>query len=235
MAAPTLREGRSGVQPLRRADRRTATSVLSAGPRQATPRSSRAVPPGARRGGGGRLAPGGPLGHISGMPSPIRTHRGPDGSLVHAVALPPERLPAVSPRALLAAWDTARAAADARRWGPPRTLIFRRPDGEATELAIADADAACWAAAVDGLAGLGTLPGLALCLRLLALIEVMTRASWLAGLFDVSIQGIELHPALLQAAATMPLDAGARFDEGSLRRLLSRPLTSRPLPAAGVP
>jgi len=30
-----------------------------------------------------------------------------------------------------------------------------------------------------------------------------------------------IRPALLDAAATMPLDAGARFDEGAIRRLLS--------------
>jgi hypothetical protein len=39
-------------------------------------------------------------------------------------------------------------------------------------------------------------------------------------------QGIELHPELLRAAAAMPLDAAARFDETGLRRLLSRPIPS---------
>jgi hypothetical protein len=40
-----------------------------------------------------------------------------------------------------------------------------------------------------------------------------------------------LHPALLRAAATMPLDGAARFDEGGLRRLLSRPLPQGGAPA----
>jgi hypothetical protein len=160
------------------------------------------------------------------MASPIRIARQEDGGLTYAVALPPEALPPVTPRALRLAWEAARAGAAAHRWGPPRRLLFRRAGGEVTEIVIADRDAACWAEAVDGIAGLGSLGGLALCLRLLALVEVMGRAAWLAGLFDLGAEGVELHPALLRAAAELPLDAGARFDEAGLRRLLSRPLAA---------
>lgn len=161
-------------------------------------------------------------------PNPVRVHRAPNGALTYAVALPPERLPAVPPERLLAAWDMARRAAALERWGPPRLMLFDRgEDAPPTRIAIADADAGCWAEAVDAEVGLDTLGGLALCLRLLALIEILTRAPWLAGLFDVTPDGIDLHPALLHAAATMPLDAAARFDEGGLRRLLSRPLPRR--------
>ena len=149
------------------------------------------------------------------------------GALAYAIPCPPESLPAVPAGALLAAWDAARAAAAAGRWGPPRTLVFRRDDAEPTVLAIADRDARCWAEAVDRRADLGTLAGLALCLRLLALVEVMGRAQWLAGMFDVTPQGVDLHPALLRAAATMPLDSGARFDAEALRRLLSRGIAAR--------
>jgi hypothetical protein len=158
--------------------------------------------------------------------APIATHRTAGGVVTHAVPLPPERLPAVQPGQLLAAWAEARRAAALHRWGPPRELLFapRHPGGEATRIAIADADAGCWAEAIDAAVGLETLPGLALCMRLLALVEVLTRARWLAGLFDVTPEGIDLHPALLSAAASMPLDAAARFDESGLRRLLSRPL-----------
>jgi hypothetical protein len=133
----------------------------------------------------------------------------------------------VRPEALLAAWQAARAGAAAGRWGPPRTLLFHREDAEPTVLAIADADARCWAEAVDRSADLGSLRGLSLCLRLLALVEVLARASWLAGMFDLTADGIELHPALVGAAASMQLDAGARFDATALRRLLSRGLASR--------
>ncbi len=157
------------------------------------------------------------------MPETIQIQAGEYGSLTYAIPLTPESLPAVRPAALLAAWDAAREAADAGAWGPPRRLIFLpAAHGEPTVLEIADPDARCWAEAVDRGADLGTVLGLALCLRLLALVEVMGRARWLVGLFDLGPGGVELHPALLSAAATMPLDAGARFDAEALRRLLSR-------------
>lgn len=165
---------------------------------------------------------------------PIRVREAPNGALTYAVAVPPERLPAVAPDRLLAAWAMARRAAALERWGPPRQMVFHRDDAPPTEIVIADADAGCWAEAVDSEVGLDTLSGLALCLRLLALIEVLTRASWLAGMFDVTPDGIDLHPALLRAAASMPLDSGARFDEPGLRRLLSRPLP-RPSPRSSSP
>lgn len=166
------------------------------------------------------------------MPVTIRVAQSPGGALTYAVPLPPDRLPAVRPGDLLAAWSLARRAAALHRWGPPRMLVFAprgagedaTAHGEPVQIAIADPDASCWAEAIDAELGLDTLSGLALCRRLLALIEVLTRAPWLSGLFDVTPDGIDLHPALLRAAATLPLDAGARFDEAGLRRHLSRPL-----------
>ena len=160
------------------------------------------------------------------MPTPIRVGRAPDGVLAYAVPIAPEALPAIAPRDLVSAWEHARAAAAAEQCGAPRRLLFRRPDGSAQELLLADADAACWAEAVDAAHGLATLAGLSVCLRLLALVEVLTRARWLAGLYSMTPEGIELHPALVRAAAAMPLDAAARFDETGLRRLLSRPIPS---------
>ena len=150
------------------------------------------------------------------------------GAIAYAVPCPPEHLPPVTPAALLAAWEAARTGARAGTWGPPRHLLFRRADGGVTRLAIADPDARAWAEAVDrGGADLGTLPGLSLCLRLLALVDGMARFGFLAGMFDVTVEGIDLHPALLRAAASMPLDHGARFDAEALRRLLSRGLPAR--------
>ncbi|WP_367615868.1 hypothetical protein [Plastoroseomonas hellenica] len=154
--------------------------------------------------------------------SPIRIARTPDGVLTYAVAVPPPALPAVRPRDLLAAWDMAREAAAAELWGPPRLLRFEGRDGEATTLAIADRDAAAWAEAIDARAGLATLPGLALCLRLLALVELLARAPALAGLYRIGPEGAEFHPALIAAAAAIPLDAGARFDAERLQGLISR-------------
>lgn len=79
------------------------------------------------------------------MPSSIRVARSPDGVPAYAVPLPPETLPPVAPRDLESAWDRARDAAAAERWGPPRRLLFRREDGTPQEMLLADADAACWA------------------------------------------------------------------------------------------
>jgi hypothetical protein len=154
----------------------------------------------------------------------IPVARAPDGALTYAIPIPPERLPPVPPGQLLAAWDLARSAAARRQWATPRTLVFPRPDGQPTELAIVDRDAAAWAEAIDSAVGLDTIDGLSLCLRLLALVEVLGRARSLAALFAVTPSGIDLHPSLLSAAAAMPLDGAARFDETGLHRLLSRPL-----------
>jgi hypothetical protein len=158
------------------------------------------------------------------MPQTIRVARAPDGALTYAIPFPPERLPPVPPHELLAAWELARSAAGRRRWGTPRTLVFPRPGGPPTEMAIADRDAGAWAEAIDRAVGLHTVGGLSLCLRLLALVEVLARVRWLAALFAVTPGGIDLHPSLLSAAAAMPLDGGARFDESGLHRLLSRSL-----------
>ena len=116
-------------------------------------------------------------------------------------------------------------------------MLFQPPEGEALQLAIADRDASAWADAIDQAHGLDSLHGMTLCLRLLALVDALSRLSWLAPWFSISAAGIDFQPCLLAAAATMPLDAGARLDEGGLRRVLSRPLAaspnqcpSRPLP-----
>ncbi|MBO1079671.1 hypothetical protein [Roseomonas haemaphysalidis] len=156
------------------------------------------------------------------MPTAIRVARAPDGALHYAIPCRPEQLPAVAPRDLSLGWDVARAAASAEHWGPHRTLRFLDDGAPGPVLTLADADAACWAEAVDRLADLQTLPGLALCLRLLALIELLGRARWMTGLFAIGADGIELHPALLAAAATQGLDAAGRFDETEMKRLLSR-------------
>ena len=154
---------------------------------------------------------------------PIQVAAGPAGSLIYRVPLSPERLPAVAPEALVSAWALARQAADSGHWGPPRHLVFARDDGAPTEIAIADADAGAWAEAVDAAVGLGNLAGLALCLRLLALIEVLGREPRLRPLFDLTPEGIAFDPRLLRAAATLPLDAAARFDAARLGGLLSLP------------
>jgi len=156
----------------------------------------------------------------------IPTREDASGMIAHAVPLPPQALPAVAPDALMEAWRRAANAARAHRWGPPRSFLF--PPGPAGEgsLHLTDRDACCWAASVDGSIGLDTLAGVSLCLRLLALVELLGRAPWTAGLFDIGPLGIELDPRLLDAAATHGLDGDARFDEKQMRRLFSRILSA---------
>lgn len=152
----------------------------------------------------------------------IRIGEGPAGCLTYLVDLPPEDLPSVCKRDLELAWYAARDAALAERSGTPRAFRFRRPDGGHTDLALADRDARCWAGAVDRSVGLRTAIGLSLCLRLLALVDLLTRAPWVRPLFHLARDGTEFHPALLRAAASQPLTSEARFDEAAFRMCLAR-------------
>ena len=159
-------------------------------------------------------------------PLPIRIARTRDGTLTYLVDLPPEALPPVRGRDLAAAWDHAREAAADAAWGAARLFRFQRPDGSVTDLALSDEDARCWAGAVDAAVGIGTSYGLSLCLRLLALVDLLGRASWTAGLFQIGRDGATLHPTLLATAAETQLTADARFDETRFRAHLARPLAA---------
>ena len=146
----------------------------------------------------------------------IRVGQAEDGTLTYLVDRTPDALPPVRSRDLAAAWDAAREAAAGCAWGARRLLRFRGGGG-IVDLALQDRDARCWAGAVDRLAGLQTSHGLSLCLRLLALVDLLGRASWTAGLCELGRDGAELHPALLRAAATRPLTSEAQFDESGFR------------------
>ena len=76
-------------------------------------------------------------------------------------------------------------------WGTPRLFRFCRADGTSTDLALADPDACCWAGAVDGTVGIGTSYGLSLCLRLLALVDLLASARWAGTLFAVRRDGAD--------------------------------------------
>jgi len=155
------------------------------------------------------------------MSRSIRTARTETGAIAYLVPVSPERLPAVSPGDLLRAWNVARHGAVERLWGTPRFLRFAQQGGmEPTEIAISDPDAGAWTEAIDRAFGLETLTGLSLCLRLLALVEVLTRAVRLEPFFDVTPAGVDLHPSLLAAAAVQPLNPVARFDEAVLMNRL---------------
>lgn len=153
---------------------------------------------------------------------PVRVGATADGILTYLIDLPPEALPPVRGRDLAAAWDAAREAASSSIWGAARLFRFRREDGSFTDVALADRDACCWAGAVDTTVGMNTTHGLSLCLRLLALVDLLARARWAGGLFSLERDGAALHPALLGAAATAPLTPDARFDETGFRLNLAR-------------
>lgn len=155
-------------------------------------------------------------------PGTIRVGSSPDGLMTYLVDLPPEALPTVCKRDLERAWYAARDAALAERQGAVRGFRFNRPDGSHTDLALADRDARCWVGAVDGTVGIATANGLSLCLRLLALIDLLARAPWARTLLHLARDGAEFHPALLRAAASQPLTRDARFDETGFRTRLSR-------------
>jgi hypothetical protein len=70
---------------------------------------------------------------------------------------------------------------------------------------------------------------MSVCLRLLALVEVLPRAPWAMPLVALGRDGAALDPALLRAAARIALGDDARFDPGALRAALA---TEAALPAA---
>jgi hypothetical protein len=152
--------------------------------------------------------------------SSVRASALPCGGTAYLVNLPPRHVPAVRHADLARAWDAAREAAARGLAGDAREILFRHADGAVTRLALADHDARCWAGAVDTLSRLATLQGMALCLRLLALVELLSRAPELALLCRLEAGRASLHPALLRAAATLALNEAAGFDAAALRRLL---------------
>ena len=157
----------------------------------------------------------------------IRVGYAPDGSLTYLVDLPPEALPPVTRGDLERAWYAARRAALAEQWGTVRVFRFMRPNGTHSDLVLADRDASCWAGALDAIFGIGTHRGLSLCLRLLALIDLLAHSPWAIPLLRLARDGAEPDPALLQAAATEPLTPDARFDQTGFRARLTRTMSKR--------
>jgi hypothetical protein len=134
---------------------------------------------------------------------PVRVGRGRDGTLTYALALGPEDLPPIPARDLEAAWDAARTVPAGDAVG--RAFRFEGKAGP-LDLSLRSAAARRWAASVDGVAGLHTCRGVSLCLRVLALVELMARAPGRAS----------LRPALLRAVATARLTADGQLDPASV-------------------
>ena len=148
------------------------------------------------------------------------------GALIYQVGISPDALPPVRTGDLAEGWDAARRAAAASRWGEPRMFRFRPNDNEPVDLALNDDDAACWAEAIDAAWGLQTAYGLSLCLRLLGLVALLADSPMLRALCPRSRAGMTLDPALIRAAASIPLSTRGHLDELQVRAHLERAVPS---------
>ncbi len=144
------------------------------------------------------------------------------GALIYQIGLSPDALPPVRTGDLAEGWDAARRAAAASRWGEPRMFRFRPQDDDPVDLALNDDDAACWAQAIDAAWGLQTAYGLSLCLRLLGLVALLSASPMLRALCPLSRAGMTLDPALVRAAASIPLSTRGDLDESRVRAHLAR-------------
>jgi hypothetical protein len=159
------------------------------------------------------------------MAGPVHLGAAEDGTPTYLIDHAPCDLPAVRGRDILAAWDGARRSAQATP--PPYVFRFRRADGDWADMVLRDRDARRWAVAADRLLGIHTSYGLSVCLRLLALIDLLARASW-AGAF-INLRGeVSLHPKLLRLAAESRLTDDAGFDEPGFARKLRDPVETTP-------
>lgn len=133
---------------------------------------------------------------------PVRVGLGRDGTLTYDLESGPEDLPPVPARDLEAAWDAAPAA----RVGEAAGCIFRF-DGAAgpLDLVLGSVAARRWAVAVDGVAGLHTIRGVSLCVRLMALAELVARSP-----------GRAPRQGLMRAAAVARLTATGQLDPASM-------------------
>lgn len=153
-------------------------------------------------------------------PIDVATDR--SGALIYRVGVGAEALPAVRSGDLSEGWEAARQAAAAAMWGERRLFRFLPGDDAAVDLALTDEDAACWAEAVDCLWGLQTLYGLSICLRLLGLVSLLAASPWLRTLCPLSRGGATLDPALVRAAASVPLSTRGHLDEERVRAHLAQ-------------
>lgn len=145
---------------------------------------------------------------------------------VHHLPLSPERLPAVAGRDLRRAFAAAREAALSGAAHPPRLFCFSGGEAEGAGpaedranilLFVDDASACAWIGGVERAFGLSSPYALALCFRLLALIDLLSRHPAAQRLCRREGRGgIALPERLFHAAAIMPLDSHGQFRESEL-------------------
>lgn len=139
-----------------------------------------------------------------------------DGTELHFVTIAPQSLPRVQKRDLEQAWEQARAAASSGRGGPRRGFRFRGgPD-----VALGDRDARAWAESIDRSTDLSTPHGVSLCLRLLGLVDLMSRALWPKRYVRIVGGEADIDGALLGAASATRLTETGALDETAMRVML---------------
>lgn len=151
-----------------------------------------------------------------------------DGTELHLVPVPPERLPRVQKRDLEQAWEAAHDAASAGHEGPVRGFRF----AGGPDVVLRDRDARVWASSVDRIADLSTAHGVSVCLRLLGLVALIGDAGWLAPFVRIEREGAALDGALLQAAALTGLTGTGGLDEMQLRAMLAPRDAEEPTPCS---
>jgi hypothetical protein len=142
------------------------------------------------------------------------------------IPVAPSELPDVLPKDLVAGWTAATLAAERGLTAPAEArhgVRFQRPDGEEVRIVFADLDVSCWVTALDHAFGLDSLYGLAVCFRLLGLIDQMATQRWTRDYYTLgTADGPEIDRALLRAAARQPLTDDARFDPAAFRARMDR-------------
>ena len=139
--------------------------------------------------------------HDQPHPRAVHVQARADGALLYLVALPPEALPPVRARDLAAAWDAARNAAwtnAGARCGCSASAAPRTP--RSTSRSAMPTPAAGPARSMPRSVSV-IRTALSLCLRLLALVDLLAHAPWASDLVALRRDGAAIQPPLLAAAA----------------------------------
>lgn len=144
----------------------------------------------------------------------------PDGTLTYLMHHGPADLLPVRGRDIGAALDRARVTGQPSARVDARAFRFQKSEEDWTSITLDDADARRWAAAVDHVIGLQTSYGVSVCLRLLALVELLLRVPWARRFVAPGPHGLDVAPVLLKLAAEAQLADDGRFDEAGFHAQL---------------